>query len=565
MTSNQSLFNKGIFKLTLKRFKWGSVLYFFLLFMTTCFPVLTETNSEWKMIYDSPYKTTPFLFDDGLPIFFIVMAIAVPTIVSLLIFRVIHSDKQTVFMHSIPVTRKSQFISSMLGGMALMAIPVILNGIVLMILRINYTSILRIQHCLIWIAINLIILFVMFSIATLACVLTGNSFMAIFLYGAIQLLPLGIYAVISCIGNIFVFGYYENAAIPDFILKYTPITWFSTNIFKMPNAFFENIFTIIIYLILAIIIYISSSLIYNIRKSERAGDITSFKCLNPILKYTLTFMATVFMIYITVSFDISNLLIMILFTILISAVVYFICEMVLKKSFRVFGSYKGFLGYSVIFVFVIGIISLTGFFGYRSYIPKDIKGVSFHSKYNAYYENNGYTENLDAIKYVTDIHKDILNDKTYICSDKYIPYTTAIIIEYTKPNGKIVKRSYRIKDEKYYNCIGTLYDNYEDFKTSYNPLLSGKYDATDIITINYNNGVYFYSNIVLKKDIETFLNLYTSEAKSLNYEDIYHYDAENLTIEIKNEPYSYYLNLPISMKFEKTYEFLEEAAQYEEE
>ena len=550
MTSKQSIFNKGIYKLTIKRFKWGAVLYFFLLFMMTCFPVFTQT--DWYS-----------LFESGLPILYILTAMVVPAVVALLIFRSIHNSKQTVFMHSIPVTRKCLFFSSILGGMTLMFAPVILNGILLMLLRINHSAILHTRDIFIWVLINIAVLFIMFSIASLAAVLTGNSFMSVFLYGAIQLLPLGLYAIIYCIGTTFIYGYWYEAAVPEFIINHTPFIWIMDIALGLPESFSEGYKVMIVYVVMAVILYLISAFIYNIRKSERAGDMTSFRILNPILKYTLTFMATVFMLYITISTDSENILYILFFTVLIAFVTYFICEMVLKKSVKVFRSYKGFIAFTVITAALLTVISATGFFGYSSYIPNEIKGVSIYSNYQSYYSNNGYTENKDAIKYINGIHKEILENKTYICNDNYDYLTCPVIIEYSKPNGKTVKRAYKVDSNKYEEYIATMYDNYEDFRTSYNPVLSKDFNIDDIISVYFNDyGSGEVSDITLysKKDIKTFYGLYASEAEKLSYNNTYGIaDTGYVLIEAENNtPYNIHINLPLTVKFEKTHKWLVE-------
>ena len=101
MTSKISLFNKGIYKSTVRRYLWGSVLYFIILFMVTSMVILFDVDKDntWRYMEQSG---SALILDDMflfLPQF---IAHFVPTVVALLIFRFVHSKKTSVFVHSLP-------------------------------------------------------------------------------------------------------------------------------------------------------------------------------------------------------------------------------------------------------------------------------------------------------------------------------------------------------------------------------------------------------------------------------------------------------------------------------
>ena len=98
MISKTSLFNKGIYKSTLRRYLWGSTLYFVMLFIVTGMMIMlnedpSKTNYYWSMSGESTLLETSYM------IFPMLMCIVVPTIAGLLIFRYIHSKKAAVFTH----------------------------------------------------------------------------------------------------------------------------------------------------------------------------------------------------------------------------------------------------------------------------------------------------------------------------------------------------------------------------------------------------------------------------------------------------------------------------------
>jgi len=96
MTSKTSLFNKGIFNSTIKRFLWGSILYFALLFISTSLPFLIDNPSHFVRLHT---KKGWYLFDYGTSDLSVVISSIVPYIVGLLVFRFIHSKTDSEYRY----------------------------------------------------------------------------------------------------------------------------------------------------------------------------------------------------------------------------------------------------------------------------------------------------------------------------------------------------------------------------------------------------------------------------------------------------------------------------------
>ena len=169
MTLKTSFFNKGIFKSTVKRYMWGSVLYFLILFVSTALSVLLNTESTFSYMPYDYFGEYPVILHGSYIVVPILMAIAVPSVVALLVFRFIHSKKQTVFIHSLPIARKANYISTLAAALTRMFVPIIANGIMLMLLSIGgYARYFTIADCLSWIGYNLAAITLMFSCAVFA-------------------------------------------------------------------------------------------------------------------------------------------------------------------------------------------------------------------------------------------------------------------------------------------------------------------------------------------------------------------------------------------------------------
>ncbi|MBQ3573980.1 MAG: hypothetical protein IJA16_05220, partial [Clostridia bacterium] len=150
MTSKTSLFNKGIFKSTIRRYLWGSVLYGILLFMMTSLTVLLAVDKS-NLGYSMAKRGVALILDGHYLILPVITALFVPTVVALLVYRFVHSKKTSIFVHSLPVSRTANYISTLMAAFTLMAAPIILNGIILMILSLSgYGPFFDINSCLVW-------------------------------------------------------------------------------------------------------------------------------------------------------------------------------------------------------------------------------------------------------------------------------------------------------------------------------------------------------------------------------------------------------------------------------
>ena len=162
MTSSKSLFNFGIFKNTLKRFKWGSFLYFIILFFSLPFIILVQEKSYLLNSYRFVPETTPLILQSGFMVIPVLLAMIVPTIVATLCFNNVHSARQSNFIHSLPLARLENYISNILASLTLIIIPVLLNAIILLIMSLTgYQEIIASSSVVYWFFLNVAISFIM--------------------------------------------------------------------------------------------------------------------------------------------------------------------------------------------------------------------------------------------------------------------------------------------------------------------------------------------------------------------------------------------------------------------
>lgn len=461
MTSNTSWFNRGVFANSVKRFKWGSVLYSIILFFSVPFAILVDNFDSLVRRYIGGNYKVPLLLSDGYLMIPMLLAMAVPTVVAALIFHNVHSPKQSIFEHGLPVTRKENYISNLAAGLALMLMPIFANGIILLIMSFTgYGQLIATTNVLYWLALNASVIFIMFSVAAATSFLTGHAAAHIGINIFVHIFPLLIALTISLISDVFLFGFVESDGfIAVQMLNYTPIVWlYSKPLFNYRE--FVNIFTlpaVWAYLLGAVAMYGVGYILYRKRKIELAGDVAAFKAFRPIFKYTVTASVTVVLFAITNSMDIDAVY-RIIVAIVGAAIAYFACEMLINKTLKVFRNYEGFCIYGLCAALFIAFFAYTSVFGYETKVP-DLADVESA----AVYTNRANGDQLpliadsEVIKATQEIHREVIKDIPVTCESG----DRLFYITYQLKNGEKISRRYWVSSDIYDRAMMAMYDNDE--------------------------------------------------------------------------------------------------------
>lgn len=461
---------------------WGSVLYFVILFLCTAFAIMVTVDPD-KELSVYRWQTRSILYQNGLMIPSVLMAIAVPTVVALLVYRFVHSKKQAVFVHSLPVGRTANFISTVLAAFTLMFVPVILNSLVLIVLSLTrYSEFFSVSSCLVWAAVNLLGLFVMFSFASFCAVITGNSFSLIALNGLIHSFLLITVAGLEVVAGQFLFGYVNGEKITSFVLNHNSVYWLMDIAGRLSNTKYAPHYGMLIFnIILAIVFYGLSFALYKLRRLETADDVAGFKCLNPIFKYIITFLATL------ATFSLCVGLIeegkggaLAVLMVIISFVAYFAVEMVLKKTLRVWRAYKGYIAFAAGFAAMMFVFMFTSFFGYETFVPmaKDVDKATIYSSFGQ--EEEPYVKDRAVIEEVINEHSKIVADRhllnTWTYSDNGCSFY--VTLGYEMNNGDIITRGYNVTSDRYYDLLEKMYQS-DEYKGKCEELLEDKYQKLE--------------------------------------------------------------------------------------
>lgn len=525
MISKTSFFNKGIYKSTVKRFAWGSVLYFAMLFISTSLAMFLNTPRNFEHIPYDHYQNNPLILRSSYFTAPILMSIVVPTVVALFVFRFIHSKNQSVFTHSLPVSRKANFISSILASFTLMFAPVIVNGIILMLMSVfGFSQYFTVYDCAVWMGYNMLGLFMMFAVAVLASCLTGNSFAMVGINILIHAFIFIIISTLEIMVDSFVYGYNNMNNVLDIIAS----TNFATVVISFENSNFRNNITALYvckYIGYSLLLYVISYLLYKKRRLETATDVAGYKCLNHIFKYLVCFMATMLGFAVFATYLGNNNIVFAVIIGIISLISYVASEMVLKKTFNVLYAWKGYVGFAVFFVILTTIFSGTTFFGYETRIPdkNDIEATSVYSYY--YGTDQPFTEDGEIIDMALSTHKDFVLESpipTVNHMERHMGKPiTRLHINYELKNGKELLRTYDLTESEANDIMDKFYEN-EDYKKKCESIFVKENDITRA-TLNHNDSIDV-------EDYKTLLKLVQEDVLSLRYSQLHPQSYEDYEI-----------------------------------
>ncbi len=582
MTLKTSLFNKGIYKNTLYRFKWGSFLYFIALFFMVPFALLVQEPANlWEYYHSSRHMGNILCANDYL-VFPILLAMAVPTVVAALVYHGVHSSKQGIFVHGLPVSRKANYISNLLASFTLMALPVILNGIILLIMSFNsYSELILPISVLYWTLALLSILFIMFSVATFCAYITGNAAAGIVVNAFVHVFPFVIALAACGVGQEFLYGFdASDAFIGNKIIGATPVYHFMTLVGKSFNQFFTSV-QAWVYIAFAAVLYVLTYFVYKFRKIEACGDVAAFKSFRTVIKYAVVSSAAVLVLSLLISLGLGWTVASVA-AFAVCAIVYFSCEMVLSKSLKVFNTYKGYLVFAAVMAALISFFAFTGVFGYETRIP-EMEKIESASLGRGYGRNNYQLKDKENIALVTEMHKSLITDIAETENLKEDTEYDYLYVSYNLKGEKTLSRRYKIPREVFEKYMNRMYE-IKDYKFSHTGIANVNVENVTDFSLNCSASNFHYGELVtegaseiftaIKKDIEvlsfteiengTSLMIDISLSETLKNNKTSKVFKEVRVIEGETEEYaSEYFNIAVNGNYKNTMAALKKYGYYD--
>lgn len=491
MKSKKSFFNKTIFKKNV-------VLYWPLWAVYTVFLFCMQPGSIWIYNYNANFRTG---YDMMQRVRDLISALSMEGYIALIAFFAIfygmalysylYNSKSANMIHALPVDRTQLFGTNVLSGLAFLIVPQVFVAILSTIVCLAY-GITRVHYLGIWLLMAMGTSFVAFAFVTFCAMFTG-ILVALPVYVIIvNLLSHWVYYIIYVVVTTFGYGVNDIGAVfgqkaaemtsPFFcFMGYVGIYRDYDMVGNLRGIGVKGVGILCVYLVVAVVLYVLSYMIYQKRKIESAGDLITIGWVKPLFRFGAGLSGGIFLGLLLRELLCSigvgcPLPVAVVLMLVMGAIAYFAADMLVHKSFHVFKK-KNWIG-CVTFSVVL-LVTFFGLYGvsnyYENYMPEKEHVLSASV-------NMGYEVELEGeeVQTIMDIHEKILEQKAY--SENYREnggYKYEYVsIYYIMDNGEPVRRSYEIPYEyeatmAVLKLVDELEQNPENF---YRHMFGNKYD-----------------------------------------------------------------------------------------
>lgn len=380
------------------------------------------------------------------------------------------SGRTVGLMHALPVTRTQAFFSHVLSVLGALTAG---NVLIFLLTALCSAGFSYVDWAALgtWLLLTELMALFFFALGSLCAMVTGWLLAVPVLYGAMNVIALLLYAVISTMTQMFYFGY-SSSDIPEFITWLTPVgrIWDAVanggaqpievqfrepigtqtyHRFQLPASAFS---TCIIYAAVGIALLALVWWLYKKRPSETAGDAMSFRWLQPIARWSIGLCGGLglglFLNYVILGSSFAGLLIC---QLVMGVICFFAAQMLLKKKFRIFTS----RWWVETLALVLTLLAVTlciklDITGYQHRVPdaEDVTSVRFDASYADF-----TTDDPAAVESVISLHRAILEqydetgerleNQTYLDTEGG-PTTRYVRVDYQLRNGTSLCREWRV-------------------------------------------------------------------------------------------------------------------------
>ena len=440
MRSKTSCFNGTLFRKNLSRYwpLWGLASFGGAMFpLAMLLELLHNGFRFWSPLETRQAYYTVLSY--GVPVISIVYAI----LCAMAVWNYLYNARSVGMMHTLPVRREGLFVTNVLSGLTMMAIPYAVTGVLLVLVTMLFGGFEPVGVLVTVLGVMGESLF-FFGLATFCAFIVGNVFMLPALYGLLNFIAVLTDFMVNLLAQGFCFGLNSSysgtvewlSPVVYLIQKISPNSTYETQWVTdrlggqryetsvLTSVTLENGWLIAAYAAAGAALLGLAWLLYRRRRSESAGDVVAVGWMKPVFRYGCAVYAAILggrLLYALLweSFQSGRyftVLPMILCMIAGGAIGYYAASMLLAKTPRVFKTtWKGMLAVA------LGCAALCGamkcdLFGVvrRVPAPDSVKLVNVYAAGSNYYLTPGKDDAL--IDKVRTLHQTIIDDKDYIMS-----------------------------------------------------------------------------------------------------------------------------------------------------
>ena len=262
MKSKMSFFDPTLLKKNISRFAPAWALLTLALFLALPLPLLRRIGG-FEPGENPANNVLRMLGEDFLPIG-IVFAFFAALVFAALVFKYLHRTRDAYMMHAFPMTRSCQFLTNAVSGLLFWLVPTLFIGLC----TLGILAIHGVPGCggAVWALLGkwLLAFLCFYGIAVFAMQLSGNSFIAVMSYGALNFMFLALPLMLLLLVGVYFKGF--DYVISENILRLAPIVG------MLSGIDYASTLLLLVYGGVGLVLLVLSWVLYRFRHVERAGD-----------------------------------------------------------------------------------------------------------------------------------------------------------------------------------------------------------------------------------------------------------------------------------------------------
>ena len=526
---NRGWFNSTLLKKNLGRF-WPLWALYGLLWLF-CLPVTIflarpglSMNYQVIQLLQNALGTSP------------IIGTAYAVLVAMALFSYLMNNRSAGMLHSLPIRREGLFCTNFVSGLVFIAGPTLVVTLLTLVAQASKGVLGQpriLGMTLKWFGVNLMVTLMFFAFAVCCAMFTGHILALPIFYGILNFLVIGVCFLLDMACEVLLVGFDGfGLSASTFARWCTPVYHIWTRLRVYGYSYddaggmvqvggVENgaLIAVCYSLVLCCVFISIAVLVYRNRQMERAGDVVTVGWVRPIFQYGVGvcgglalggFLYAVFFrrfgpwAYITC-------------VALCAVIGAFIARMLLKKSLRVFGDWKGPAVLSLCMVLLLGGIKLDAL-GFQRRVPglDGVESITLQVYSTAPQDTASGTEYRVEVaghearaRAVADFHRALVSDLSRLDENNMDRYenlrafddegyvnsdTVTVYLTYHMKNGRELRRSYdgflitraELEQEgSYANLLQGLINEPEAVKQSY--FMRGVDESSNVISASLEN------------------------------------------------------------------------------
>lgn len=441
----------------------------------------------------------------------VIVSACFAVLLAMALFAYLMNSRSVGLMHSLPIRRGRQFyVHFSVGVQMFTAVHVLTAAIVLLVQA--AAGLVCFRSTMEWLAVAEITCLFFFALAALCAMITGWLLAVPVIYAGVNFMFAAFHLLGCAMLDLYSWGV-SGISWPAWIDWLTPVVRMFVRVDDSREVLIGTAegwdiylsclsssawWTLLAYTLVAAALVALAYFFYRLRHSETAGDAIVFPWLRPIVLYVISVaggMGLGMLLWMLLGYYGSNGNAVILFfcEVFTGLLVYFAVQMLLQKSFKVFGR-RGWLGAAVLAVLLLAVTLCVRFdlFGVERYVPKADKVRSVYSYAYGVIDGSRVTD-PEQIEKITAIHQAIVEqgksdsplvDRVMNGADPNAVYL-GININYSMKSGADVNRYYDVVVQRgtpLYDALNNLYQDEAYRQESIANAYACVDETTDMIT-----------------------------------------------------------------------------------